>query len=93
MIPVSKTLWEISPNILLSQLIVLFIYLKYHPTGIKKCEKPELLQACFTMLAKKKIYAEDIAKALDMNVSFLENLVGMEIPRKPRTSKLVEESA
>lgn len=56
-------------------------------------ESPELLQACFTMLAKKKIFAEDIAQALDMNVSFLENLVGMEIPRKPRTPKLVEESA
>ncbi|KAA8735545.1 ImmA/IrrE family metallo-endopeptidase [Acinetobacter qingfengensis] len=56
-------------------------------------EKPELLQACFIMLAKKKIFAEDIAQALDMNVSFLENLVGIEIPKKPRTPKLVEESA
>lgn len=56
-------------------------------------EKPELLQACFAMLAKKKIFAEDIAQELDMNVGFLENLVGMETPRKPRVLKIVEESA
>ncbi|RZF55961.1 ImmA/IrrE family metallo-endopeptidase [Acinetobacter halotolerans] len=56
-------------------------------------ERPELLQACFAMLAKKKIYAEDIAKALDMNVSFLENLVGIEISKKPRMPTLVKESA
>ena len=43
------------------------------------------------MLAKKKIYAEDIAKALDVNVSFLENLVGIDIPKKPRTPTLVKE--
>lgn len=56
-------------------------------------EKPELLQACFAMLAKKKIFAEDIAQSLDVNVSFLENLVGMEVPRKPRILRVVEESA
>lgn len=41
------------------------------------------------MLAKKKIYAEDIAQALDVNVGFLENLVGMEIPKKPRIATVV----
>lgn len=56
-------------------------------------EKPELLQACFAMLAKKKIFAEDIAQALDVNVGFLENLVGMEVPRKPRVLRIVEKSA
>lgn len=55
-------------------------------------EKPELLQACFTMLAKKKIFAEDVAQELDINVDFLENLVGMEVPRKPRILRIVEES-
>ena len=45
------------------------------------------------MLAKKKIFAEDIAQALDVNVSFLENLVGMDVPRKPRVLRVVEESA
>lgn len=76
------------------------IYLKKTGEGITEKEdhlipkeKPELLQACFAMLVKKKIYAEDMAKALDVNVDFLENLVGMEIPRKPRLPKLVEESA
>ena len=56
-------------------------------------EQPELLQACFAMLAKKKIFAEDIAQALNVNVGFLENLVGLDIPRKPRVLRLVEESA
>ncbi|QCO22287.1 ImmA/IrrE family metallo-endopeptidase [Acinetobacter cumulans] len=76
------------------------IYLKKTGEGITEKEdhlipkeKPELLQACFAMLAKKKIFAEDIAQALDVNVGFLENLVGMEIPRKPRVLKIVEESA
>lgn len=45
------------------------------------------------MLAKKKIFAEDIAQSLDVNVSFLENLVGMNIPRKPKVLRIVEESA
>ncbi|WP_336951141.1 hypothetical protein [Acinetobacter sp. AS167] len=44
-------------------------------------------------LAKKKIFAEYIAQALDVNDGFLENLVGMEIPRKPRVLRIVEESA
>jgi Zn-dependent peptidase ImmA (M78 family)/transcriptional regulator with XRE-family HTH domain len=52
-------------------------------------EEPELLQACFTMLAKKKIFAEDVAAALNVSVGFLENLVGMEVPRKPRVLRLV----
>ena len=56
-------------------------------------EQPELLQACFAMLAKKKIFAEDIAQALNVNVGFLENLVGLDIPRKPRVLRLVEVSA
>lgn len=76
------------------------IYLKKTGEGITEKEdhlipkeKPELLQACFAMLAKKKIYAEDIAQTLNVNIGFLESLVGMEIPRKPRVPKLVEESA
>ena len=76
------------------------IYLKKTGEGITEKEdylipkeKPELLQACFAMLSKKKIFAEDIAQALDVNVGFLENLVGMEVPRRPRTLRLVEESA
>ncbi|GAA5003228.1 XRE family transcriptional regulator [Acinetobacter puyangensis] len=75
------------------------IYLKKTGEGITEKEdhlipeeKPELLQACFTMLAKKKIFAEDIAQALDVNVSFLENLVNMEIPKKTRVLRVVEES-
>lgn len=55
-------------------------------------EKPELLQACFVMLAKKKIFAEDIATELNVNAAFLENLVGLDIPRKPKL-RIVEESA
>lgn len=55
-------------------------------------EKPELLQACFTMLAKKKIFAEDVAAALDVNVSFLKNLVGIDIPKRPKL-RILEESA
>ncbi|PTV54852.1 XRE family transcriptional regulator [Acinetobacter seifertii] len=55
-------------------------------------EKPELLQACFVMLAKKKIFAEDIATELNVNANFLENLVGLDIPRKPKL-RIVEESA
>ncbi|MFV5405306.1 XRE family transcriptional regulator [Acinetobacter sp. 228] len=55
-------------------------------------EKPELLQACFTMLAKKKIFAEDVAAALDVNVSFLKNLVGIDIPKRPKL-RVLEESA
>ncbi|MFW1765932.1 ImmA/IrrE family metallo-endopeptidase [Acinetobacter bereziniae] len=54
-------------------------------------ERPELLQACFLMLAKKKIFAEDIALALNINVGFLENLVGIDIPKKPRILRIVEE--
>lgn len=54
-------------------------------------EKPELLQACFAMLAKKKVFAEDIAQALDVNVGFLESLIGMDIPRKPKL-RVLEES-
>ncbi|MDO6644695.1 XRE family transcriptional regulator [Acinetobacter guillouiae] len=75
------------------------IYLKKTGEGINEKEdhlipkeKPELLQACFNMLAKKKIFAEDVAAALDVNVSFLENLVGMNIPRKPRILTIVEET-
>jgi hypothetical protein len=44
------------------------------------------------MLAKKKIFAEDMAQALDINVGFLENLVGMDMSRKPELS-VVEESS
>ncbi|USP42204.1 XRE family transcriptional regulator [Acinetobacter sp. XS-4] len=55
-------------------------------------EKPELLQACFVMLAKKKIFAEDIATELNVNADFLENLVGLDIPRRPKL-RIVEESA
>ena len=55
-------------------------------------EKPELLQACFTMLAKKKIFAEDIAQSLNINVGFLEDLVGREIPKRPRKPQLVIET-
>lgn len=55
-------------------------------------ERPELLQVCFTMLAKKKIFAEDIATELNVNADFLENLVGLEIPRKPKL-RIIEESA
>lgn len=76
------------------------IYLKKTGEGIAEKEdhlipkeKPELLQACFAMLAKKKIFAEDIAQTLNVNVGFLESLVGMEIPRKPRVLRIVEESA
>lgn len=76
------------------------IYLKKTGEGIAEKEdhlipkeKPELLQACFAMLAKKKIFAEDIAQTLNLNVGFLESLVGMEIPRKPRVLRIVEESA
>lgn len=55
-------------------------------------ERPELLQACFTMLAKKKIFAEDIATELNVNADFLENLVGLQIPRKPKL-RIIEKSA
>lgn len=55
-------------------------------------ERPELLQACFTMLAKKNIFAEDIAQELNINTRFLENLIGMDIPKKPRTLKFAEET-
>lgn len=67
------------------------IYLKKNGEGITEKEdplvpkeKPELLQTCFTMLAKKKIFAEDIALALGVNADFLENLIGMKIQRKPK---------
>lgn len=53
-------------------------------------EKPELLIACFTMLAKKKIFADDVAQALNINVDFLENLVGLKIPTKPKVLRIVE---
>lgn len=56
-------------------------------------EKPELLEACFKMLEKKKIFAEDVAKALNVNIHFLDDLVGINIPRKPRTLRILEESA
>ena len=75
------------------------IYLKKTGEGINEkedhlipMEKPELLQACFILLAKKKIFAEDIAAALEINVNFLENLVGLDIPRKPTILKIVEEA-
>ncbi len=44
------------------------------------------------MLAKKKIFAEDIATELNVNADFLENLVGLQIPRKPKL-RIIEESA
>lgn len=53
-------------------------------------EQPELLNACFTMLAKKSIFAEDVAQALNINVDFLENLVGLKIPTKPKILRIVE---
>lgn len=53
-------------------------------------ENPELLQACFNMLAKKKIYAENIAEDLGVNINFLENLVGITIPKKPKTLRLLD---
>ena len=75
------------------------IYLKKTGEGITEkedhlipYEKPELLNTCFTILAKKKIFAEDIANSLNINADFLENLVGMDLPRKPRILKIVEES-
>ncbi|MDV2442057.1 hypothetical protein QR665_21920 [Acinetobacter gerneri] len=37
-------------------------------------------------------FAQDIAQALDVNVSFLENLVGMEVPRKPRVLIIVKKA-
>lgn len=64
-------------------------FIKYFKVRILR--EVEQLLAC--SLAKNKIFAEDIAQALDVNVGFLENLVGMEIPRKPRFLKIVEESA
>lgn len=74
------------------------IYLKKTGEGIVEKEdhlileeKPELLQSCFAMLAKKKIFAEDIAVALEMNVDFLENLVRMNIPRRPKL-RILEKS-
>lgn len=45
-------------------------------------EKPELLKACFGLLEKKKIYADDIAKDLNINPNFLEQLVGIPLTKK-----------
>ncbi|MDX8159192.1 MULTISPECIES: XRE family transcriptional regulator [Acinetobacter calcoaceticus/baumannii complex] len=75
------------------------IYLKKTGEGLTEkedhlipSEKPELLKVCFSALSKKRIFAEDVANSLNINVDFLENLVGMSIPRKPSTLKIVKES-
>lgn len=44
------------------------------------------------MIEKKKIFAVDIATELNVNADFLENLVGLDIPRRPKL-RIVEESA
>lgn len=64
-------------------------FIKYFKVRILR----EVEQLFDCSLAKKKIFAEYIAQALDVNDGFLENLVGMEIPRKPRVLRIVEESA
>ena len=80
-------------------LVRALIYLKKNGEGITEKEdhlipkeKPELIQVCFALLAKKKVFAEDIALALNLNVNFLETIVGMDIPKKPKL-KLVEVGA
>jgi Zn-dependent peptidase ImmA (M78 family)/transcriptional regulator with XRE-family HTH domain len=72
------------------------IYLKRYGEGITEkedhlipAEKPELLKACFNMLVKKKIYAEDVANALNVNVMFLEQLVGFELMIRPRVLRVL----
>lgn len=44
-------------------------------------------------LAKKKIFAEDIAQALNMNIDFLEDLVAMEVSRRLKVLSVIEESS
>lgn len=55
-------------------------------------EQPQILKNCFTVLAERKIYAEDIAKSLNISVSFLEELVGFKIPESPFKLEIVNES-
>jgi len=43
-------------------------------------------------LLSKKIFAEDRATELNVNADFLENLVGLDIPRKSKL-RILEESA
>lgn len=47
-------------------------------------EGPEMISRAFFILAdKKEIYADDIAKSLQVKLSFLRSLVGFEIPERP----------
>jgi len=61
-------------------------FIKYFKVRILR--EVEQLLAC--SLAKKKIFAEYIAQALDVNDGFLEKLVGKETPRKPRVLRVLE---
>jgi hypothetical protein len=51
-----------------------------------------LLKNCFTVLAERKIYAEDIAKSLNISVSFLDELVGFKAPKSPFKLEIVSGS-
>ena len=55
-------------------------------------EQPQLLKNCFTVLAERKIYAEDIAKSLNISVSFLDELVGFKTPKSPFKLEIVSGS-